>query len=67
MRSYILITNQGFTESPRNNQIENQQILGYAEGRTKEEAIDNLLNENPEIIQFGFEKSEIIAKELKLA
>lgn len=67
MKSYILITNQGFTESPTNDEVENQQILGYAGGRTEEEAIDNLLNENPEIIQFGFEKYEIIAKELKLA
>lgn len=65
MKSYICITNQGFTEAPMNEEIENQQVLGYTEGNTELEAIDNLLKDNPEILEVGFDKSEIIVKELK--
>lgn len=67
MKNYICLTNQGFTESPTNIEVENQQILGYAVGNSRVEAVANLLKDNPEILDVGFNKSEIIVKELKSA
>jgi len=66
MKEYICLTNQGFTESPTNQEIENQQVLGYVGGSAEEEALDILLSENPEILSAGFKKSEIILKEVRL-
>ncbi len=65
MKKYIILTNQGFTESPTNKSVENQQVLGYAVGNNENEAIKRLLRENPHIIESGFDEGEIMAKILK--
>jgi hypothetical protein len=65
MKSYIILTNQGFTESPIHQEVFNQQVLGYQNGNTENEAIENLITENPQIVVSGFTKDEMIGKELK--
>ncbi|MDR1738528.1 MAG: hypothetical protein LBR66_06930 [Candidatus Symbiothrix sp.] len=65
MKKYICITNEGFTESPKNEEVECQQVLGYSSGNNEREAIENLLKECPYIIEYGFDEYEIIVKELR--
>ncbi len=67
MKSYIFITNEGFTFQPEDEgaepDIENSQVLGYAKGTDKNAAFNNLLQENQYLLDTKFNK--IICLELK--
>lgn len=64
MKEYIIYTTEGFTQDPNGNDIENCQVLGIAKGNDKVEAKDNLLKENPWIIEAGFIPAEFIIRQL---
>lgn len=64
MAEYIFYTTDGFTQAPDGNDIENGQLLGCAYGNNKDDALDNLLMENPWIKKRGFDTSNIIGREL---
>lgn len=64
MKNYIILTNQGFTESPKNQEIENQQVLGYINSDSEYEVIEKFVKENPWILEKGFSKNEMIVREL---
>ena len=66
MKTFIFYTSEGYTESPDCGAIDNCQLLGEAKGESAKEALDNLLKENPWIIENGFHigKGLITAREL---
>lgn len=66
MRQFIFYTCQGFTEGPNEEEVDNCQLLGHAEGESAEKAFENLLKENPWITAKGFHLGlgNIIGQEL---
>ena len=64
MEKYIFYTTEGFTQAPDGEDIENCQLLGCTYGQDKQEAMDNLLTENPWIKERGFEPRKAICAEL---
>jgi DNA-binding MarR family transcriptional regulator len=66
MRKYIILTPEGQTIAPNINcQVENFQVLGIVENvKDENEAIINLLKENPWIIDAEYNVSEFILHEL---
>ena len=67
MKSYIFITTEGFTYQPNSESpepdIENCQVIGFAEGDSPAEAFDNLVRENDYLLETSFD--EMICFELK--
>jgi hypothetical protein len=64
MKKFIFVTPEGNTESPNGKEIENLQVIGFAEGIDEVEAIKNLLKENLWIWDSGFNVAEFIGYEL---
>ncbi|MDE6808035.1 MAG: hypothetical protein K2I98_06220 [Prevotella sp.] len=64
MSEYIFYTTEGFTRAPDNNNIENCQLLGIADGKDSQEALDNLIRNNSWIVERGFELHKAICREL---
>lgn len=65
MNEYIFYTSEGYTEAPNENvEVENCQVLGIANGKDKVEAQENLLKENPWIVEAGFAPSEFVIRQL---
>ena len=58
MNSYIFLTNEGCTYQPDSESIEpdceNSQLIGISNGKTQEEAFENLMNEKEYLRQFNF-------------
>ena len=55
MARFIFYTTEGTTEAPDGEDIENCQMLGYADGKTLNEALESLLRENTWIKECGYE------------
>ncbi len=64
MTEYIFYTTEGFTQAPDGEDIENCQLLGRAYGKDRNDALSNLLKDNPWIKERGFGPYEAICKEL---
>lgn len=65
MNEYIFYTSEGYTYPPKvENLVDNCQMLGRALGQNSEEAQENLLKENPWIVECGFDIEEAICKQL---
>ncbi len=64
MKEYIFYTIEGFSQAPDGEDIENCQLLGRSHGKDKQDALQNLLKENPWIEQRGYDACEAIGKEL---
>mgnify|MGYP006873045416 CR=1 FL=1 len=65
MNEYIFYTNEGFTYSPRDSKmVENCQVLGRSEGYDAAEAEKSLLEENPWIVECGFDMCKIIREQI---
>jgi len=62
MKTFIFITTEGDTKTPKGEEIENLQVLGVTKGSDKNEAFVNFINENNYLIDTDF--NEIIAMEL---
>ena len=66
MKNYIFYTSEGFTFQPESEgvepDIENCQILGWANGKTPQEAFKNLKGENDFLKETNFD--EVICQEL---
>ena len=64
-KEYIFYTYEGYTEPPNElMDVENLQVLGFAVGRDKSEAKQNLIAENPWIVECGFEPYDMICKQI---
>lgn len=67
MKSYIFIATQGGTFQPDSQaiepDIENCQVIGFAQGQDEEEAFAKLVNENPWLLETTFD--ELICFELR--
>lgn len=60
MKEYMFFTSEGWTTPPNENKtVENCQLLGFAKGESKSNALDTLILENPWIIECGFSISQI--------
>lgn len=64
MAEYIFYTTEGITLTPHGDEIENCQLIGKAFGNTPAEALNNLLNENPWIIENGYNPNNLIINKL---
>jgi hypothetical protein len=60
MNHYIFLTDEGFTFQPDGESevpdVENLQVIGFANGIDADEAYGNFLLENPHLRETGFEK-----------
>lgn len=67
MKSFIFITTEGYTYQPYSESIEpdvdNCQVIGFAEGRDLDDAFDNLLRGNRYFLKTTF--NEVVGYELK--
>lgn len=66
MRSFIFITNEGYTFQPGSEAVEpveNCQVIGFADGASPEDAFKNLLKENEFLLMTSF--NEVIGIEVK--
>ncbi|GAH66942.1 unnamed protein product [marine sediment metagenome] len=67
MKKYIFITDEGFTFQPDNDDyepdIENMQVIGFGEGNTADDAMENMIQENPYLRDTKFNK--VIGMEVK--
>jgi len=69
MKHYIFLTTEGWTFAPCDANepepsVENCQMLGRAKGKDEQDALQNLLKENPWIVEAGFDPYEIFGYEL---
>ncbi len=65
MNEYIIYTTEGYTIAPNEDvEVGNCQVLGIVKGKDKVEAKDNLLKENPWIIEADFNPTEFIVRQL---
>ena len=64
MAEYIFYTDEGYTQDPNGNEIENCQVIGSAFSENKEEAKTNLLRENPWIEKSGFDTKRFVVRQL---
>lgn len=66
MKNYIFLTAEGYTFQPNSESIEpdinNLQVVGFAEGRNSQEAFQNLIKENEYLRNTTFD--EIFCYEL---
>jgi len=67
MKSYIFITTEGYTLQPESDsiepEIENCQVIGFAQGTDPKQAFKNLIKENDYLLETTFD--ELICFELK--
>lgn len=62
MKHFIFLTQEGFTKTPANADIENLQVLGIAQGKNKEKAFETFVQESEYLLQSDF--NEVVAMEL---
>jgi hypothetical protein len=62
MRYFIFLTDEGYTKTPEDEDIDNLQVLGIASGINEKNAFNNFIKENNYLIDTGFK--EVIAMEL---
>lgn len=64
MKSFIFITSEGSTFQPGSEalepDIENCQVLGFADGTSPEDAFKNLIEENGSLLQTSFNETTCI-------
>lgn len=67
MKSFVFITVEGYTFQPNSESlepdIENCQVIGFAQGKNDKEAFNNLIQENSYLLYTTFDK--LICLELK--
>ena len=67
VKKFIFVTTEGYTYQPDsqsiNPDIENLQVLGFGEGKTVDDALINMISENPHLKNMNFDES--IGIELK--
>ncbi len=60
MKKFIFITDEGFTFQPDSEDyepdIENMQVVGFGEGNTIDDAMENMIDENPYLKDTKFNK-----------
>ena len=56
MARYIFYTTEGSCEAPNGEDVENCQMLGYAEGENVNLALERLLRENAWISEYGYKE-----------
>lgn len=68
MNEYLFYTIEGYTFSPMEDcEVKNCQLLGRAKGENAKEAKNNLMKENPWIIELGFNADSIFSEQILTA
>lgn len=62
--NYLFYTTEGYTQSPDKREIDNCQVLGQAQGKTQEEALQQLLADNPWILEYNYNPIAIIGYQI---
>lgn len=62
MPNYIILSAEGTTKTPQDTDIDNLQVLGFADGISAHTAFRTFASENPHLRNSGFD--DIIAMEL---
>lgn len=65
MKKYLIYTPEGDCFSPSGNPVENCQYLGLVRANDIAMAIETLLNENPWIMENGFNPAYFMVHEIK--
>ena len=65
MNEYMFYTDEGYCEAPNGKSTENYQVLGLEKGNTKEDALQQLLNNNSWINENGYNPDKIIAVKIQ--
>jgi hypothetical protein len=60
MNEYLIYTFGGSCQDPNGDDIDNCQVLGRVKGKDEVEAIENLILENPWIIDSGYERKDFM-------
>ncbi len=64
-KEYIFYTDEGYTQAPDEGiDVENLQVLGFAFGRDKSEAKQDLLEKSPWIKEYGFDPAYIVCRQI---
>lgn len=64
MAKYIFYTDEGYTVAPNGQELESYQILGFENGKTLQDAMEELLKNNPWIIDANFDLEKIRHKKI---
>lgn len=59
MQEYIFYTTEGYCQAPDNSEVENFQLLGFVQGSTPQDAVNRLIEDNPWILEKGYNLREI--------
>ena len=59
MAHFIFYTSEGSSEAPDGEDVENCQMLGYAEGENANLALENLLRQNAWISEHGYKELSV--------
>lgn len=60
MKKYIILTTEGYCESPEGEVVENCQFLGRASGETEYQAVESFLKQNDWVISMGYKPENFI-------
>lgn len=63
MRRFVFLTEEGFTQTPSGEDVENLQVLGIADGKDEKDALTNLLKDNKYLFDADYES--VVAFELR--
>ena len=67
MKNFVIMTREGYTVSPyseeKNTLVENLQLLGFAFGSNKKEAVNNFVLENDWVTEEGISEVIVLALE----
>ena len=55
MKEYIIISSEGYTQSPMSQDVQNQQVLGYEFGADENDAKESFFNHNNWLVKTGFD------------
>ncbi|MPM29670.1 hypothetical protein SDC9_76210 [bioreactor metagenome] len=64
MKEYIIISGEGYTQSPSSQDVENQQVLGYEFGADENDARESFFKRNDWQIRAGFLRQNAFAYQI---
>ncbi len=64
MNEYIIISSQGYTQSPSGQDVENQQVLGYEFGADESSAKESFFKNNGWLVKAGFDCQSALAYQI---
>lgn len=66
MNSYLIITVDGYCETPNGEDIDNAQVLGTVRAESRSAAVEKYFQEYPRLLEDGYEPSSASAYQIIL-